>query len=163
MIKGKINFPHLTQPNIYGKYGGEVAIDKRSPTLNVTQAALSKVVPGSSSFTANFDLDGANTSLIDGNTTTFDFNNDCYVLKLTSAKPVACLDADNVEMSNAKAADMIVKGATVLAQVSYWFQDNSYGQAVRANVHAVKLLEAPSRSDMDAKAAFEDFENNDEF
>jgi hypothetical protein len=161
MIKGKINFPHLTQPNIYGKYGAEIVIAKNSPTLKVTKTALVESIPNDCGLSASFSYDGANTNLYDGDTTSFAFNADGYVLKLTSSKPVACIDAENNEMSNALAADMIVKGAIVLAQVSYWFQDNSYGKAVRANVHAVKLLEAPSRNDMYAKAAFEDFEENE--
>ena len=161
LIKGKVLFPHLTLPDDYGNFSVTMLVPKDSTLGNGTLKHAQEVYKGDTKLSW---LDDSLTSLSDGDESAYPSHKGNWVIRLKSKKPVPCLDSDNTPLKLGHAADKIERGSTVGAQISYWYQDNKYGQALRANVHAVKFIEAPKGDDVAAVKALSgfDFGSDDE-
>ena len=91
-------------------------------------------------------------ALKNGDNSDYQGNHGHWVLKANSGPQVVCLNTNKAKMSLDEIQASIVKGATVNALVTLWYQNNQYGQRVNCILNAVQFAK-------ESQTAIKDFES----
>jgi len=157
-----VSFANLAQPSSYegkpNKYDLTMLIDKDSETAKLIVLEVQSMLLENENKQLWYEEN--QLALKNGDNSDYQGNHGNWVLKANSGPQVVCLNTNKAKMSLDEIQASIVKGATVNALVTLWYQNNQYGQRVNCILNAVQFAKESQTATKDFESFFSELDDS---